>query len=165
MGGGGQTGAQGRHREVRVLGAEEFGAGLCAHKALESLKEARVDAQGARQEIQEARQIAADKAFIMQSRYSGKRYILLTRVWSSRGAFADLPRSIADATALFRAKEGSSMEKLFLSQYLAPELPVVLSDQLKQLSELHRVAGLAMKDVIIRLWPADPIPNSHFGLV
>ena len=22
-----------------------------------------------------------------------------------------------------------------------------------------------MKDVIIRLWPADPIPNSHFGLV
>ena len=34
-------------------------------KALESAKEARVEAQGARQEIQEARKIAADKAFIM----------------------------------------------------------------------------------------------------
>ena len=40
-----------------------------------------------------------------------------------------------------------------------------LSDQLKQLTELHRVAGLAMKDLIIRLWPAKAIPSSHFGLV
>ena len=40
-----------------------------------------------------------------------------------------------------------------------------LSDQLKQLTELHRVAGLAMKDVIVRLWPAEPIPSSYFGLV
>ena len=38
-------------------------------KALESLKEAWVDAQGACQEIQEVKQIAAGKAFIMQSRY------------------------------------------------------------------------------------------------
>lgn len=40
-----------------------------------------------------------------------------------------------------------------------------LSDQLKQLTEQHRVAGLAMKDVIVRLWPAEPIPSSYFGLV
>ena len=40
-----------------------------------------------------------------------------------------------------------------------------LSDQLKQLTELHRVAELAMKDVIVRLWPAEPIPISYFGLV
>ena len=40
-----------------------------------------------------------------------------------------------------------------------------LSDQLKQLTELHRVAGMAMKDVIVRLWPAEPIPSSYFGLV
>ena len=70
-------------------------------KALESLKEARVDAQGARQEIQEAKQIAAGKAFIMQSRFTSKGHILLTQVWSSPGAFADLPRSIADAAEFF----------------------------------------------------------------
>ena len=38
-------------------------------------------------------------------------------------------------------------------------------DQLKQLVELHRVAELAMKDLIIRLWPADAIPISYFGLM
>ena len=27
------------------------------------------------------------------------------------------------------------------------------------------MAELAMKDVIVRLWPAEPIPNSYFGLV
>ena len=39
------------------------------------------------------------------------------------------------------------------------------ADQLKQLIELHKAAELAMKDLIIRLWPAEPIPTSYFGLV
>ena len=38
-------------------------------------------------------------------------------------------------------------------------------DQLKQLVELHQAAELAMKDLVIRLWPAEPIPSSFFGLV
>ena len=57
------------------------------------------------------------------------------------------------------------MEKLVWSQYLALEHPVLFSDRLKQLVELHRVAELAMKDLIIRLWPAIAIPSSYFGLV
>ena len=40
-----------------------------------------------------------------------------------------------------------------------------LSDQLKQLVELHNAAELAMKDLIVRLWPIEPLPNSYFGLV
>ena len=75
------------------------------------------------------------------------------------------PRSVSDAAEFFQAKEGSSTEKLFWSQYLAPEHPVPFSDQLKQLTELHRIAELAMNDFIIRLWPAEPIPSSYFGLV
>ena len=39
------------------------------------------------------------------------------------------------------------------------------SDLLKQLVELHRVAELAIKDLIIWLWPAEAIPGSYFGLV
>ena len=39
------------------------------------------------------------------------------------------------------------------------------ADQLKQLIELHKAAKLAMKDMVIRLWPAEPIPSSYFGLV
>ena len=77
----------------------------------------------------------------------------------------DLPRSIADVAEFFRAEEGSSMEKLFWSQYLAPEHPVPLSDQLKQWTELQRVAELAMRDLIICLWPAEPMPSSYFGRV
>ena len=93
------------------------------------------------------------------------KYRLLTRIQNSPGAFADLPRSVSDAVEFFRAKEGSSTEKLFWSQYLAPEHPAPLSNQLKQLVELHRVAELAMKDLIVRLWLAEVIPNSYFALV
>ena len=100
-------------------------------KARQSAQDARVEAQGALQEIQEAKKIAAGKAFIMQSRYVKKRCLLLTRIFSSPGAFADLPRSISDAAEFFRAEEGSSMEKLFWSQYLAPKHLVLFSDQLK----------------------------------
>ena len=50
-------------------------------------------------------------------------------------------------------------------QYLAPNYPVPFFNQLKRLVELHKAAELAMKDLIIRLWPAEPIPSSYFGLV
>ena len=40
-----------------------------------------------------------------------------------------------------------------------------LSDQLKQLVELHQAAELAMKDLVVRLWPAEPIPSSYFRLM
>ena len=70
----------------------------------------------------------AGKAFIMQKKYVKKRYLLPTPIWSSPGAFADLPRSVADAAEFFRAEEGSTTEKLFWLQYLAPEHPVPFSD-------------------------------------
>ena len=34
-----------------------------------------------------------------------------------------------------------------------------------QWAELHRISGVAMKDVVVRLWPTEPISNSYFGLV
>ena len=70
-------------------------------KALQSAQEARTEAQCAVREIQEAKQIAAGKAFNMQSKFVKKRYIFLTRIWSSPGVFADLPRSVADVTEFF----------------------------------------------------------------
>ena len=57
------------------------------------------------------------------------------------------------------------MERDFWSQYLAPNYLVPFIDQLKQLVELHEAAELAMKDLVIRLWPAEPIPSSYFGLI
>ena len=112
--------------------------------------------------LYQIKKIAAGKAFFMQSKHVKVNYLLLTRIRSSPGAFADLPRSISDAAKFYRAEEGSSMEKLFWSQYLGPEHPVPFSDQLKQLVELHKAAELAMKDLIVRLWPATPVPSSYF---
>ena len=54
---------------------------------------------------------------------------------------------------------------MFWSQYTGTEHPVPMSDQLKQLVELHKAAEQAMKGFIVRLWPGDALPNSYFGLV
>ena len=72
---------------------------------------------------------------------------------------------MSDAAAFYRAEEGSSTEKVFWSQYAEAGHPVPLSDQLKQLVELHKVAEQAMKGLIVRLWPKEAMPGSYFGLV
>ena len=116
--------------------------------ALETAKFAKAEAQKATQEIEVMKNIAAGKTFIIQSKHVKVNYLLLTRVWSSPGAFADLPHSVSDATKYYQAKEGSSMEKLFWSQYTGTEHPMPMSDQLKQLVELHKAAEQAMKGLI-----------------
>ncbi|XBI04787.1 hypothetical protein VPH35_133028 [Triticum aestivum] len=108
--------------------------------ALESAKAAKAEAYKALQEIEVVKKIAA-------------------------GAFADLPRSVSDAAAFYQAEEGSSTEKVFWSQYTEAGHPVPLSDQLKQLVELHKAAEQAMKGLIVRLWPKEAMPGSYFGLV
>ena len=109
-------------------------------QALESVRSAKAEAHKALQEIDAVKKIAAGKAFIMQSKHVKETFLFLTRVRSSPGAFADLPRSVLDAAEFYRAEEGSSTEKLFWSQYTGTEHPVSLSDQLKQLVELHKAA-------------------------
>ena len=84
---------------------------------LESIRSAKAKAHKALQEIDAVKKIAAGKAFIMQSKHVKETFLLLTRVWSSPGVFADLPCSVLDATEFYRAEEGSSTEKLFWSQY------------------------------------------------
>ena len=101
----------------------------------------------------------------MQSKHVKETFFLLTRIWSSPGAFADLPRGISDAAEFYRAEEGSSTEKLFWSQFLGTEHLMPLSDQLKQLVELHKAGELAMKDLIVRLWTAEAMPSGYFRLL
>ena len=57
------------------------------------------------------------------------------------------------------------MEKLFWSQYAMQERLMLLNDHMAQWAELHKMSGAAMKEVILRLWPAEPISSSYFGLV
>ena len=127
-------------------------------KALVSMKDTKAEAEKAQQESQAAKKIAAGKTFFMESKHVEETFLLLTQIRSSPGAFADLPRSISDAAEFYRAEEGSSTEKLFWSQYAGAEHPMPLSDQLKQLIELHRAAKVAMKDFIVWMWPGKPCP-------
>ena len=80
-------------------------------------------------------------------------------------AFLDLPKSVSDVMQFFQAQEGHATEKLFWLQFSMPHRPLLLNEQMAQWSELHKVSGSAMKDVVVRLWPAKPILNSYFGLV
>ena len=70
-------------------------------KALQYAKAARVESRSAREEIHQAKQIAAGKAFLLQRIFGGQQYVLLTRLWSSIDVFADLPRTTVDATQFF----------------------------------------------------------------
>ena len=134
---------------------------------VEALKRAiaKAEVQKALREIEAVKKIAAGKAFITQNKHVKETFFLLTRVRSSPGAFVDLPRSVLDAAEFYRAEEGSSMEKLFWSQYTGTEHPMSLSDQLKQLVELHKAAEQAMRGLIVRMWPGKPLSNSYYGLV
>ena len=105
----------------------------------------KAEAKKALQEIDAMKKIAAGKAFYMQSKHVKVNYLLLTRVRSSPGAFADLPRSVPDAAKYYLAKEGSSTEKLFWFRYTGTEYLMPVSDQLKQLVELHKAAEQAMR--------------------
>src|SRR4051812_11574926 len=117
--------------------------------AIENAKSAKAESQKALQELDAVKKIVARKAFFMQSKHIRVSYLLLTRIRSSRGAFADLPRSVSDAAAFYRVEEGSSTEKVVWSQYAEAGHPVPLSDQLKQLVELHKVAEQAMRGLIV----------------
>ena len=57
------------------------------------------------------------------------------------------------------------MEDLLWSQFHSPVRPLPLSYRLVEWSELNRLSGLAMTDVVAHLWPERPKPESYFGLL
>ena len=90
--------------------------------ALESAKTTKAEAQKALQEIEAIKKIAASKAFFMQTKHIKVNYLLLTRIRSSPRAFADLPRSVSDAAAFYRAEEGSSTKRCSGLSMLRPNI-------------------------------------------
>ena len=134
-------------------------------KALQEAREARSECRAAREEVRQAREIAAGKPFLLQTKFGDPNYARLNQVWSSPDEFLDLPKSSADKAQYYQARDGYETKKLFWLQFGASKHPLLLNEQMSQWAELHRISGAAMKDVVIRLWPAEPVPNSYFGLV
>ena len=133
-------------------------------KALQEAREARSECRATHEEVRWAREIAAGKPFLLQAKFGDPNYAQLNQVWSSPDEFLDLPKSSSDAVQYYQAREGYATEKLFWSQFGASKRPLLLNEQMSQWAELHRISGAAMKDVIIRLWPTELVPNSYFGL-
>ena len=133
-------------------------------KALQEAREAQSESRAAREEIRQAGEIAAGKPFLLRTKFGDPKYAPLNQMWSSPDAFLDLPKSVADATQFFHAQEGHATEKLLWSQFNMPKRPL-LNEQMAQWAKLHKMSGAAMKDVIARLWPTEPISNSYFSLV
>ena len=46
-----------------------------------------------------------------------------------------------------------------------PKRPLLLNELMDQWADIHKISGSTMKDVVVRLWPTEPISNSYFGLV
>ena len=73
----------------------------------------------------------------------------------------DLAASAADAAKYFQGQTDREVDQLFWKQFLSPERPLSLMDQLAQWAELNRLSGLAMRSVVDQLWPERPKPNSY----
>ena len=65
-------------------------------KALQEAREARSESRAAREEIQQAGEIAAGKPFLLQTKFGDPNYAPLNQVWSSPDALLDLPKSAFD---------------------------------------------------------------------
>ena len=86
-------------------------------KALQEAREARSESGATREEIRQAREIAAGKPFLLQTKFGDPNYAQLNQVWSSTDEFLDLPKSSSDAAQYYQARDGYATEKLFWSQF------------------------------------------------
>ena len=82
-------------------------------KAVREASEARSESKAAREEIRQAKEIAAGKPFLLQTKFGDPDYAQLNQVWSSPAEFLDLPKSSSDAALFYQAQEGYATKKLF----------------------------------------------------
>ena len=76
-------------------------------------KEAQTQARAAREELQQVKQIAASKPYLLNSVFGGIRFAQLMQIWCSSDAFMDLPRSASDACHYYGSCEGDAEQKAF----------------------------------------------------
>ena len=71
-------------------------------KALEAAKETRSEIRGIREELREAGDITAGRPFLLGMKFGDLKYAPLDQLWSATDAFADLAKSVADATEFYK---------------------------------------------------------------
>ena len=118
----------------------------------------------AREELRQAGEIVAGNPYLLRMKFLDLMYAPLDKLWSVADEYADLEKSGADATKLFKDHE-DKIERLFWSQFNAPARSLPLSEKMAAIAELHRLSGLVMRSLIDHLWPKGPKLDSYFGFV
>ena len=122
-------------------------------KAMDSAKEMRSQVRDAREELRQAGEVVAGRPYVLRMKFLDPKYAPLDILRSAAVEYADLAKSAADATKLFKDHEDNKMEKLFWSQFDATARSLPLSEKMAAIAELHRLSGLAMRSVIDHMWP------------
>ena len=149
----------------RALEKENQAKASDLEKAAATGKDLRSAMRAKKEELREAGDIVAGKSFMLQRKYGDPRYAPLDRLWSSEDAYMDLAASAADAAKYFQSQTDREVDQLFWKQFLSPERPLSLTDQLAEWAELNRLSGLSMRSVVDQLWPGRSKPSSYFSLV
>ena len=84
-------------------------------KAVADAKDARSAMRAAKEELRQAKQIAAGKPFMLWRKFFDPKFAPLDRMWSVKDTYLDLATSAADATEHFRDQKDCEVEKLFWS--------------------------------------------------
>ena len=134
-------------------------------KALDAANETRSEIRAAREELRQAEDIAAGSPYLLRMKFGDPKYAPLDQLMSAADAYADLAKSVADATRFFKDQKDNDIKRLFWSQFNAPNRSLPLNEKVATVAELHRLFGLAMRSVTDHLWPRGPQPDSYFGLV
>ena len=128
-------------------------------------KDTRSAMRAKKEELREAGDIVAGKPFLLRRKFGDPRYAPLDRLWSSEDVYMHLAASVADAAKYFQSQTDREVDQLFWKQFLSPEHPLSLTDQLAEWAELNRLSGLSMRFVVDQLWPGRSKPSSYFSLV
>ena len=99
----------------RFLEEENRAKATDLEKATMATKDTRSAMRAKKEELSEARDIAAGKPFLLRRKFRDPRYDPLDRLWSSADAYLDLAASAVGAAEYFRDQTDREVDKLFWS--------------------------------------------------
>ena len=71
------------------------------------------DIRDAREELRQAGEIVARNPYLLRMKFRDQKYAPLDQLWSAADEYADLAKSTADATKLFKDHKDNEIERLF----------------------------------------------------
>ena len=84
-------------------------------KALDAAKETRSEIRAAREKLRQDGDIAPGSPYLLRMRFGDHKYAPLDQLMSTTDAYADLAKSMADATKFYMDQKDNDIERLFWS--------------------------------------------------